>query len=61
MGVSSPKMLRAIPDGEDDPVNLARFARRTLKEDELKLALREGTSPHQLMMLQWGLLCYVPF
>ncbi len=54
MGVSSQEMLRAIADGEDDPVKLASFARRTLKKkkDELELALRGYISPHQRMMLK---------
>lgn len=54
MGVSSQEMLRAIADGEDDPVKLASFARRTLKKkkEELELALRGYISPHQRMMLK---------
>jgi transposase len=54
MVVSSQEMLRAIADGEDDPVKLASFARRTLKKkkDELELALRGYISPHQRMMLK---------
>jgi transposase len=54
MGVSSLEMLRAIADGEDDPVKLATFARRTLKKkkEELELALRGYISPHQRMMLK---------
>jgi transposase len=41
-GVSAMEMLRAIADGENDPVKLASFARRTLKKkkEELELALR---------------------
>ncbi|QGQ48017.1 IS110 family RNA-guided transposase [Metabacillus sediminilitoris] len=53
-GVSAMEMLRAIADGEDDPVKLASFARRTLKKkkEELELALRGYISPHQRMMLK---------
>lgn len=53
-GVSSMEMLRAIANGEDDPVKLAGFARRTLKKkkDELELALHGYISPHQRMMLK---------
>jgi transposase len=53
-GVSSMEMLRAIADGEDDPVKLASLAKRTLKKkkDELELALRGYISPHQRMMLK---------
>jgi transposase len=54
MGVSSLEMLRAIADGEDDPVKLASLARRTLKKkkEELELALRGYINPHQRMMLK---------
>lgn len=40
-GVSSMEMLRAIADGEDDPVKLANLARRTLKKkkEELRVSL----------------------
>jgi transposase len=53
-GVSSMEMLRAIADGEDDPVKLASLARRTLKKkkEELELALRGYISSHQRMMLK---------
>jgi transposase len=53
-GVSSMEMLRAIANGEDDPVKLASLAKRTLKKkkDELELALRGYISPHQRMMLK---------
>jgi transposase len=53
-GVSAMEMLRAIANGEDDPVKLASFARRTLKKkkEELELALRGYISPHQRMMLK---------
>ncbi|MEH7347112.1 IS110 family transposase [Bacillus sp. JJ1532] len=53
-GVSAMEMLRAIADGEDDPVKLASFARRTLKKkkEELELALHGYISSHQRMMLK---------
>ncbi len=53
-GVSSMEMLRAIADGEDDPVKLAGLAKRTLKKKkaELELALQGFISPHQRMMLK---------
>jgi transposase len=53
-GVSSMEMLRAIAEGEDDPVKLASLARRTLKKkkEELELALRGYISSHQRMMLK---------
>jgi transposase len=56
-GVSAMEMLRAIANGEDDPVKLASFARRTLKKkkEELELALRGYISPHQRMMLKTSL------
>lgn len=39
--VSGRDMLDAIADGEEDPENLANFARRTMKKkkEELELAL----------------------
>ncbi|MGM0876559.1 MAG: transposase [Bacillota bacterium] len=48
------EMLRAIADGEDDPIKLASLARRTLKKkkEELELALRGYISSHQRMMLK---------
>lgn len=54
MGVSSQQMLRAIADGEDDPIKLASFAKRTLKKkkDDLELALQGYISPHQRLMLK---------
>jgi transposase len=54
MGVSSQKMLRAIAEGENDPVKLANFAQRTLKKkkDELELALQGYINPHQRLMLK---------
>nr|WP_243767380.1 transposase [Paenibacillus agricola] len=54
MGVSSKDMLHAISDGEEDPVKLASFARRTMKKkkEELELALRGYVNPHQRMMLK---------
>jgi transposase len=53
-GVSSMEMLRAIADGEDDPVKLASMARKSLKKKkaELELALQGYISPHQRMMLK---------
>jgi transposase len=62
MGVSSQEMLRAIAEGEDDPVKLASFARRTLKKkkEELELALHGYISPHQRMMLK-SILSHIDF
>jgi transposase len=53
-GVSSMEMLRAIANGEDDPVTLANFAKRTLKKkkEELELALQGYVNPHQRLMLK---------
>ncbi|MEK4403249.1 IS110 family transposase [Sporosarcina sp. FSL K6-6792] len=54
MGVSARDMLNAIADGEDDPIKLARFARRTMKEkkDDLELALRGYINSHQRLMIK---------
>lgn len=47
MGVSARDMLNAIADGEDDPIKLARFARRTMKEKKMILnSLFVDTSTH---------------
>ncbi|MBM7694289.1 transposase [Peribacillus deserti] len=54
MGVSAKDMLRAIADGEDDPVKLSNLARRTMKrkKDELVLALKGYVNSHQRLMLK---------
>jgi transposase len=48
MGISSKDVLYVIADGEEDPMKLANFARRTMKKkkDELELALRDYVNPH---------------
>ncbi|WP_399632655.1 transposase [Sporosarcina sp. SG10008] len=54
MGVSARDMLNAIADGEDDPMKLASFARRTMKKkkDDLELALRGYINSHQRLMIK---------
>ena len=54
MGVSARDMLNAIADGEDDPIKLASFARRTMKKkkDDLELALRGYINSHQRLMIK---------
>jgi transposase len=54
MGVSSQVILRAIADGEDDPVKLASYARRSLKKkkEELELALQGYISNSSMLFSQ---------
>ncbi|RFU69842.1 IS110 family transposase [Peribacillus saganii] len=62
MGVSAKDMLRAIADGEEDPLKLSNLARRTMKrkKDELELALKGYVNPHQRLMLK-TILTYIDF
>jgi transposase len=54
MGVSGTLMIRALADGETDPVKLADLAKRTLRKKMPRLieALRGGVSDHHRRMLR---------
>jgi len=54
VGVSALDMLRAIGNGEEDPEQLANFARKTMKKkkNELKLALKGYIQDHQRFMIK---------
>lgn len=62
MGVSARDMLNAIADGEDDPIKLAGYARRTMKKkkDDLELALRGYINSHQRLMIK-TILAHIDF